>query len=188
MQRERKYHFKRRNLQAPRIKVNPRHNRKNMHLPPNGFPWKECNIYDILAKIHLLCSRSVMSDSLGPHGLQPARLPHLPLSLRVSSDSCPLNQWCHPTVLSSVGIMAKKQWTNKNWETFNKITGLYTSKFPKSWKSKKKEEALQSLHGHDKWVPFVIPNWPQQKRMLPEHWQKILQSWRKVIQISVLFS
>ena len=47
-------------------------------------------------------SRSAMSDSLRPHGLQHARLPCLPPSPGVCSNSCPLSQWCHPTFLSSV--------------------------------------------------------------------------------------
>ena len=34
-------------------------------------------------------------------GLQPARLLCPPLSPGVRSDSCPLSQWCHPTVSSS---------------------------------------------------------------------------------------
>ena len=38
-----------------------------------------------------------MSDSLGLHGLQHARLLCLSLSPRVCSNSCPLSQWCHPT-------------------------------------------------------------------------------------------
>ena len=43
-----------------------------------------------------------MSDSLWPHGLQHAR-PRCPsLSPGASSNSCPLNQWCHPTTSSSV--------------------------------------------------------------------------------------
>ena len=42
---------------------------------------------------------SVMSDSLWPHGLQHARLP-CPPTLRAYSNSCPLNQWCHPTISS----------------------------------------------------------------------------------------
>ena len=42
-----------------------------------------------------------MSDSLQPHGLQHARLPCPLLFYRVCSNSCPLSQWCHPTVLSS---------------------------------------------------------------------------------------
>jgi len=43
-----------------------------------------------------------MFDSLWPHGLQPARLPCPSLSPWVCSNSCPLNQWCHPTISSSV--------------------------------------------------------------------------------------
>ena len=43
-----------------------------------------------------------MSDSLQPHGLQHARLPCLPPSPGVCSNSCPLSQWCHPTILSFV--------------------------------------------------------------------------------------
>ena len=42
-------------------------------------------------------SRSVVSDSLGPHGLQHARLPCPSLTPRACSNSCPLNRWCHPT-------------------------------------------------------------------------------------------
>ena len=43
-----------------------------------------------------------MSDSLQPHGLQHARLPCPSLSPGVCSNSYPLNQWCHPTISSSV--------------------------------------------------------------------------------------
>ena len=43
-----------------------------------------------------------MSDSLWPHGLQHIWLPCPSLSPRVSSDSCSLSQWCHPTISSSV--------------------------------------------------------------------------------------
>ena len=42
-----------------------------------------------------------MSDSLQPHGLQHARLPCPSQSPGVCSNSCPLNQWCHPTISSS---------------------------------------------------------------------------------------
>ena len=48
------------------------------------------------------CSRSVMSDSLRPHGLQHARPPSPSPTPRVYPDSCPLSQWCHPTISSSV--------------------------------------------------------------------------------------
>ena len=45
---------------------------------------------------------SVMSDFLWPHELQDARLPCPSLSPRVCSNSCPLSQWCHPSISSSV--------------------------------------------------------------------------------------
>ena len=47
-------------------------------------------------------SCSVMSDSLRPHGLQLARLPCPSPTPGVYSHSCPLSQWCHPTIPSSV--------------------------------------------------------------------------------------
>ena len=47
-------------------------------------------------------SHSVVSYSLRPHGLQHSSLPCPSPSPRVCSDSCPLSQWCHPTILSSV--------------------------------------------------------------------------------------
>ena len=47
-------------------------------------------------------SHSVVSDSLWPHGLQHARLPCLSPTPGVYSNSCPLSQWCHPTISSSV--------------------------------------------------------------------------------------
>ena len=49
-----------------------------------------------------LFSCSVVSDSLWPHGLQHARLPCPSTSPRACSNSCPLSQWYHPIVLSSV--------------------------------------------------------------------------------------
>ena len=39
-----------------------------------------------------------MSDSLWPHGLQHARLPHPSLSPGACSNSCPLIWWCYPTI------------------------------------------------------------------------------------------
>ena len=43
-----------------------------------------------------------MSDSLHPHGLEHARLSHPSPSPGACSNSCPLSQWCHPTISSSV--------------------------------------------------------------------------------------
>ena len=47
-------------------------------------------------------SHSVMSDSLQPHGLQHSRPPCPSPAPGVHSNSCPLSQWCHPAISSSV--------------------------------------------------------------------------------------
>ena len=47
-------------------------------------------------------SHSVMSNSLRPHGLQHARLPCPSPIPEVYSNSCPLSQWCNPTISSSL--------------------------------------------------------------------------------------
>ena len=46
-----------------------------------------------------------MPDSLWPHGLQHVRLPWPALSSGVCSNSCPLIQWCHPTISSSITLI-----------------------------------------------------------------------------------
>ena len=46
--------------------------------------------------------RSVVSDSLQPHGLQHARFPCPSPTPGAYSNSCPSSQWCHPTISSSV--------------------------------------------------------------------------------------
>ena len=47
-------------------------------------------------------SRSVMSDSLWPHKLQHANISCPSSAPGAYSRSCPLSQWCHPTLSSSV--------------------------------------------------------------------------------------
>ena len=51
--------------------------------------------------LQLLFNRSVVSDSLRPHGLQHARLPCPSPSPRACSNSCPSNHlvFCHPLLL-----------------------------------------------------------------------------------------
>ena len=50
-------------------------------------------IYIVYGIIHI----AVQSYSLGPHGLQHARLPCPSPSLGACSNSCPLNRWCYLT-------------------------------------------------------------------------------------------
>ena len=51
-------------------------------------------------------SRSVMSNSLKPHGLQHTRPPCPSPTSEAYSNSCPLSQWCHPTISSSVVLFS----------------------------------------------------------------------------------
>ena len=60
----------------------------------NCGPWTWASV--------VLFSRSGMSDSLRPHGLQLARLPCPSPSPGACSNSCSLSWWCYPTISSSV--------------------------------------------------------------------------------------
>ena len=60
-----------------------------------------------MEKMRFVCisvqfNRSVVSDSLWSHGLQHAGPPCPSPTPGVYSNSCPLSQWCHPTISSSV--------------------------------------------------------------------------------------
>ena len=55
------------------------------------------HIYNgIFSSVQFRCS--VVSDSLRPQELQHARPPCPSPTPRACSNSCPLNQWCHPTI------------------------------------------------------------------------------------------
>ena len=62
-------------------------------------------------------SRSVMSDSLWPHEPQHARPPCPSPTPRVHPNPCPLSQWCHPTMSSSVFPFSScpVQGVSKSW-------------------------------------------------------------------------
>ena len=47
-------------------------------------------------------SRSVLTNSLWPHGLQHTRPPRPSPTSRVYSNLCPLSPWCHPIISSSL--------------------------------------------------------------------------------------
>ena len=57
---------------------------------------------DWLINCSVQFSHSVTSDSLWPHGLQHARPPCPSATPGIYSNSCPLSQWCHPTITSPV--------------------------------------------------------------------------------------
>ena len=68
------------------------------------FTWKEHNTVNQLALqfSSVQFTRSVVSDSLRPHGLQHARPPCPSPTPRVHPNPCPSSQWCHLTVSSSI--------------------------------------------------------------------------------------
>ena len=60
---------------------------------PHIFPTWEYYLYSVQF------SRSVVSDSLGPQGLQQARIPCPSQTPRAYSNSSPWSRWCHPTII-----------------------------------------------------------------------------------------
>ena len=66
-----------------------------------GHDWVTFTFYLVqFSSVHF--SRSIMSDSLRPHGSQHARPPCSSPSPGVHSDSHPSSPWCHPAISSSV--------------------------------------------------------------------------------------
>ena len=57
-----------------------------------------CRLIDVSVQF----SRSVVSDSFQPQGPEHARPPCPSPTPEVYPNSCPLSQWCHPTISSSV--------------------------------------------------------------------------------------
>ena len=71
-------------------------------------------------------SRSVLSDSLRPRGLQHACLSPTP---GVYSNSCPLSRWCHPTVSSSESLSARLCFMPSGWRTVHQNLSFATPFF-----------------------------------------------------------
>ena len=67
-----------------------------------GVGLLDCVVTLVLGFFFVQFSRSVVSDSLRPHGLQHTRLPCPSATPRAYSNSCPSSQWCHPTISSSI--------------------------------------------------------------------------------------
>ena len=79
-----------------------------------------------------LFSHSVMSNCLWPHGLQHTRLPCPLLSPGVCSNSCPLSQWYHPTISSSVASLLLLPSIFPSIRVFSNKLALCI-KWPKYW-------------------------------------------------------
>ena len=75
-------------------------------------------------------SRSVMSDSLRPHGLQDARLPFPSPTPAAYSNSCPSSHWHHPTLSSSVIPFSSHLQSFPASESFL-VSQFFASRWPK---------------------------------------------------------
>ena len=73
-----------------------------------------------------------MSDFLQPHGLQHHRLPCPSPSPGACSNSCPLGQWCHPTILSSVVPFSSSLQSFPASGSFP-MSWLFPIRWPKYW-------------------------------------------------------
>ena len=90
---------------------------------------KRRNIY-VFSSVQF--SHSVVSDYLWPHELQHSRLPWPSLYPRACSDSCPLSQWCHPTISSPVISLLLLPSVFPNIRVFSNESTL-CMRWPKYW-------------------------------------------------------
>ena len=65
---------------------------------------RACNYFQTSISVHF-SSVDQSCPTLWPHGLQHARPPCPSPTPRVYSNSCPLSQWCHPTISSCLPLL-----------------------------------------------------------------------------------
>ena len=85
----------------------------------------------VCSRLLVQFSRSVMSNSLQPHGLQHARPPCPSPTSRVYPNSCPLSWWCHPTISSCHPLLLLPS-IFPNIRVFSNESALRI-KWPKYW-------------------------------------------------------
>ena len=76
-------------------------------------------------------SRSVVSDSLQPHGLQHARPPCPSPTPKAYPNSCPSRRWCHPTISSSSSPSPPTFNLSQHWGLFSE--SVLRIRWPKYW-------------------------------------------------------
>ena len=79
-------------------------------MPNDSFKNNKKSEYVLLNFMNIfktqICSVQSLSHVwLWPHGLQHTRLPCPSRTPRACSNSCPLSQWCHPTISSSCRLL-----------------------------------------------------------------------------------
>ena len=96
--------------------------------PSIGVQW-ESAIYcwpEVFCLYSIQFSHSVVSDSLGPHGLQHPGLPCPSSTLGVYLNSCSLSRWCHSSISSSVVPFFSRLQSLP-------ATGTFPMRWPKYW-------------------------------------------------------
>ena len=78
-------------------------------------------------------SHSVMSDSLQPHGLQYSWPPCPSPTPKVYPNSCPLSQWCHPTISSSIIPFSSHFQSFPSSASFPMSQSVLCIRWPKYW-------------------------------------------------------
>ena len=83
----------------------------------------------VVSSVHF--SRSVVSNSLLPHGPQRTRLPCPSPNPRVYQNSYPLSLWCHPTISSSVIAFSASFSLSQHQSLFKWVSSSH--QWPKYW-------------------------------------------------------
>ena len=100
-------------------------------------------------------SHTVVSDSLWPHALQHSRPPCPSATPGVHSNACPLSQWCHPTISSSVVPFSSLLQFFPAWGSFQR-SQLFTSGGQSIGAS---ASALVLSMNIQDWFPLVQTGW-----------------------------
>ena len=107
--------------------------------------------FSILSSVQFI--RSVMSDSLQPHGLQHARLP-CPTTPGPYSNSCQLSRWCHPTISSSV-VPFSSCLQSFSIKVFSSESSILPWRIPRTEESGRLQYVGSQRVGHA-WVTFTL--------------------------------
>ena len=103
----------------------------------------------------MVVAQSLNCPTLWPHGLQHTRLPCPSPSPRVCSDSCPLSQWCHPTISSSVIPFSSHLQSFPSSGSFP-MSQLFTSGGQSIVASASASVLPRNIQG---WFPFGLTGW-----------------------------
>ena len=110
-------------------------------------------------------SLSVMSDSLWPHGLPHTRPPCPSSTPRAYSTSCPLSQWCHPTISPSVILFSSYLQFFPASRVFSNES-ILCIRWPKYW------SFIFSISPSNEWRTDLLQDWLVGSRCSPRDSQE----------------